>query len=146
MAYEAVGASDVFGHPSAFLPKRAAPGVITSVALAGALHSFSLTHWEVPTNRSFTPTHLVHTLGRRADWHVAGRVDGVIECEGARRDGRRPWCEWRRCEWEGAARQLGATIAGQATAASAMVGAASATLEAPAADASLGKRKKKTRT
>ena len=87
--YEAVGASDVFGHPSAFLPKRAAPGVITSVALAGALHSFSLTHWEVPTNRSFTPTHLVHTLGRRSDWHVAGRVDGLIECMGARRDGRR---------------------------------------------------------
>ena len=70
-----------------------------------------------------------------------------------RRDGRRPWCEWRRCEWEGAARQLGATIADQASAsahhgahsahhgatiacqasASAMVGAASATLEAAAA-------------
>ena len=81
LAYEAAGAPDVVGHPSAFLPVRPSVGVVPAASLAGALHSFSLTHVESPTNRTLTPHQLLHELGRHGDWQLPGRVDFMVSCE-----------------------------------------------------------------
>ena len=57
---------------------RASSGVAAAAALAGALHSVSLTHHDVPTNRSLTPRFLMHELGRHGDWHMPQRADFLI--------------------------------------------------------------------
>ena len=83
LAFDAAGAPDVHGHPSAFLPVRAAAGAVASASLSGVLHTVSLTHTEIPTNRSQTPRHLMHELGRHGDWNVPGRVDFFVSCRGS---------------------------------------------------------------
>ena len=63
-------------HDDGQLPILAAGGGAAGGGpLAGGIHSLSLTHTDIPTNRSLTPMHLLHELGA----NITSRVL-VLEC------------------------------------------------------------------